>query len=69
MPWTLSRRLCHAGDEGAESCGRDETDQARSPIIILSGAVDISEQAMKSADAFVAKAHLATELLPTIAQL
>jgi CheY-like chemotaxis protein len=39
------------------------------PIIMLSGAVDVPEQALQSADAFVAKAHLASHLLPAIAQL
>jgi CheY-like chemotaxis protein len=38
-------------------------------IIIQSGAVDVPEQALKSVDAFIAKDCLASELLPTIAQL
>ena len=41
--------------------------QAR--IIMLSGAVDVPEQALKWVDAFIAKDYLASELLPTIAQL
>ena len=39
------------------------------PIILLSGAVDVPEQALKWVDAFVAKDRLATKLLPAIAQL
>jgi CheY-like chemotaxis protein len=39
------------------------------PIIMLSGAVDVPEHALKFADAFIAKAHLASHLLPAIAQL
>jgi CheY-like chemotaxis protein len=39
------------------------------PIIMLSGAVDVPEQALKWGDAFIAKDCLASQLLPTIAQL
>jgi CheY-like chemotaxis protein len=39
------------------------------PIIMLSGAVDIPEEALKSVDAFVSKDRLATQLLPAITQL
>jgi CheY-like chemotaxis protein len=39
------------------------------PIIMLSGAVDVPEQALKWVDAFIAKDSLASKLLPTIAQL
>jgi CheY-like chemotaxis protein len=39
------------------------------PIIMLSGTVDIPEQALKWVDAFIAKDCLASQLLPTIAQL
>jgi CheY-like chemotaxis protein len=41
----------------------------QAPIIMLSGEVDIPEQALKWVDAFVAKDRLASQLLPTIAQL
>lgn len=41
----------------------------QAPIIMLSGAADIPERALKSVDAFVAKDRLASQLLPTIAQL
>ncbi len=41
----------------------------QAPIIMLSGAVDIPEQVLKSVDAFVAKDRLASQLLPVIAQL
>ena len=39
------------------------------PIIMLSAAVDVPEQALKLVDAFVAKDSLASQLLPVIAQL
>ena len=41
----------------------------QAPIIMLSGAVDVPEQALKLVDAFVAKDHLSSQLLPVIAQL
>jgi len=41
----------------------------QAPIIMLSGAIDIPERALQSVDAFVAKDHLAGELLTAIAQL
>jgi len=41
----------------------------QAPIIMLSGAGDVPEQALKYVDAFVAKDRLASELLPAIAQL
>lgn len=41
----------------------------RAPIILLSGAKDIPEQALKSADAFIPKDRLASQLLAAIVQL
>ena len=41
----------------------------QAPIIMLSGAVDVPEQALKLVDAFVAKDRLASQLLSAIAQL
>ena len=41
----------------------------QAPIIMLSAAVDIPEQALQLVDAFVAKDRLASQLLPAIAQL
>jgi|ERR1017187_725877 CheY-like chemotaxis protein len=41
----------------------------QAPIIMLSGAVDVPEQALKWVDAFIAKDCMASQLLPTIAQL
>jgi ABC-type uncharacterized transport system involved in gliding motility auxiliary subunit len=41
----------------------------KAPIIMLSAALDVPEQAMKLVDAFVAKDRLAGQLLPAIAQL
>jgi CheY-like chemotaxis protein len=41
----------------------------QAPIIMLSGAVDVPEQALKSVDAFVAKDQLANQLLTAIVQL
>src|SRR3984885_2790970 len=39
------------------------------PVIMLSGAVDISEKDLKVVDAFVAKDRLGSQLLPVIAEL
>jgi len=39
------------------------------PIIMLSGAVDVPEQALQWVNAFISKDRLATHLLPAIAQL
>jgi CheY-like chemotaxis protein len=41
----------------------------QAPIIMLSAAVDIPEQALRLVDAFIAKDGLASQLLPMIAQL
>jgi CheY-like chemotaxis protein len=41
----------------------------QTPIIMLSGEVDVPEQALKHVDAFIAKHHLGSQLLPAIAQL
>jgi CheY-like chemotaxis protein len=41
----------------------------RAPIIMLSAAVDVPEQALELVDAFIPKSCLASELLPAVAQL
>jgi CheY-like chemotaxis protein len=41
----------------------------QAPIIMLSGEVDVPEQALKWVDAFITKDRLASQLLPVIAQL
>jgi CheY-like chemotaxis protein len=41
----------------------------QAPIIMLSAAVEVPEQALKLVDAFIAKDRLASQLLPAIAQL
>jgi len=41
----------------------------QAPIIMLSGAVDIPDQALKSVDAFVAKDQLSSHLLTAIVRL
>lgn len=41
----------------------------QTPIIMLSASVDIPQQVLNLVDAFVAKDQLASQLLPTIAQL
>jgi CheY-like chemotaxis protein len=41
----------------------------QAPIIMLSGAVDVPEQALKSVDAFIPKDQLASQLLNAIVQL
>jgi CheY-like chemotaxis protein len=43
--------------------------QPQAPIIMLSAALDVPEQALKLVDAFIAKEDLARLLLPAIAQL
>jgi CheY-like chemotaxis protein len=41
----------------------------RAPIIMLAAAVDVPKHALKLVDAFIAKDHLSSQLLPVIAQL
>jgi CheY-like chemotaxis protein len=41
----------------------------QAPIIMLSAAVSVPEQALRLVDAFIAKDGLASQLLPTIAKL
>ncbi len=41
----------------------------QAPIIMLSATVDVPEEALKLVDLFIAKDHLASHLLPAIAQL
>ena len=40
----------------------------QAPIIMLSGAVEVPKQVLQCVDAFMAKDHLASQLLPAIAQ-
>jgi FixJ family two-component response regulator len=42
--------------------------QPQAPIIMLSGAADLPTQTLGWIDAFVAKDHLASQLLPAIAR-
>ncbi|MFY9912144.1 MAG: response regulator [Candidatus Sulfotelmatobacter sp.] len=41
----------------------------RSPIILLTGAVNVPQKTLNAVDAFITKDRLASELLPTITQL
>jgi|SRR5271169_362960 len=41
----------------------------QAPIIMLSAAANVPEQALQLVDAFIVKDHLASQLLPAIAQL
>ena len=41
----------------------------QAPIIMLSGELDVPEQALKCVDVFVAKDHFASQLLPAVAHL
>jgi CheY-like chemotaxis protein len=41
----------------------------QAPIIMLSGALDVPKEALNLVDAFIAKDHLSSQLLPMIAQL
>jgi len=54
---------------GAEVAIEMKRLRPQAPIIMLSGAVDVPEQALKWVDAFIPKDCLASQLLPTIAQL
>jgi len=40
----------------------------QAPIITLSGAVEVPKQVLQCVDAFIAKDHWASQLLPAIAQ-
>jgi CheY-like chemotaxis protein len=40
----------------------------QAPIIMLSGAVEVPKEVLQCVDAFIAKDHLASQLLPAIAQ-
>jgi CheY-like chemotaxis protein len=40
----------------------------QAPIIMLSGAVEVPKQVLRCVDAFISKNHLASQLLPAIAQ-
>lgn len=55
--------------DGHEVAVRMRRLRPQAPIIMLSGAVDIPEQALKSVDALVAKDQLASHLLTTIVRL
>jgi CheY-like chemotaxis protein len=54
---------------GQESAIEMRRLKPQAPIIMPSGAVDVPEQALKLVDAFIAKDHLSSQLLPVIAQL
>jgi len=54
---------------GHETAAEVRRIRPQAPIIMLSGAVNVPEQALESIDAFIAKDRLATQLLPAIAQL
>jgi two-component system alkaline phosphatase synthesis response regulator PhoP len=54
---------------GQESAIEMRRLKPQAPIIMLSGAVDVPEQALKLVDAFIAKDRLSSQLLPVIAQL
>ena len=40
----------------------------QAPIIMLTGAVEVPNQVLQCVDAFIARDHLASQLLPAIAQ-
>jgi len=60
---------CMPGMNGHEVAVEMRRLNPKAPIIMLSAALDVPEQAMKLVDAFVAKDRLASQLLPAIAQL
>src|SRR5579864_4136935 len=55
--------------DGQELAIRMKRLRPEASIIMLSGAVDVPDQALKLVDAFIAKDRLASQLLPAIAQL
>ena len=57
------------GMNGAEVASAMRRLSPQAPIIMLSATVDVPEQALQLVDAFIAKDHLASQLLPTIAHL
>ena len=60
---------CMPGMNGQEVAIEIKRLRPRAPIIMLSAAVDVPAEALQWVDAFVAKDHLASQLLPAIAQL
>lgn len=54
---------------GSEVAVKMRRIRPQTPIIMVSGALNVPEQALKLVDAFVAKDRLASQLLPAIAQL
>ena len=55
--------------DGHEVASKMKRLRPQAPIIMLSGAVDIPEEALKSVDAFVAKDQLSSHLLTAIVRL
>lgn len=55
--------------DGQELAIRMKRLRPQASIIMLSGAVDVPDQALKLVDAFIAKDRLASQLLPAIAEL
>ena len=53
--------------DGQELAVRMKRLRPQLPIIMLSGAVDVPDQALELVDAFIAKDRLASQLLPAIA--
>jgi CheY-like chemotaxis protein len=60
---------CMPGMNGQEFAIAMRQLRPLAPIIMLSGMVDVSEQALKVVDAFVPKDHLSSRLVPAIALL
>lgn len=57
------------GMNGQEFAVKMKRLRPQAPIIMLSAAVGIPKQALSLVDAFIAKDHLSSQLLPMIAQL
>jgi len=60
---------CMPGMKGPEVATEIKRLIPHAPIIMLSGAIDIPEKALKAVDAFVAKGRLGSQLLSVIAEL
>ena len=60
---------CMPGMNGQQAAAKMRRLRPQAPIVMLSGAVEVPEQALNCVDAFIAKDRLATQLLPAIARL
>jgi len=60
---------CMSEMNGLEVASRMKRLKPQAPIIMVSGAGDVPKQALRLVDAFIAKDHMSSQLLPLIAHL